>query len=100
MRQRCTLMGFERNYQVGVLSNPINIYKLITPSRAVIQQCKRSLQTNEQMLHPWFITGFIDSEGCFILSLVRNKKLKVGWIVQLLFKIGLHNKDVDLLKKN
>jgi len=27
---------------------------------------------------PNFITGFTDAEGCFSLSVVRNKKSKVG----------------------
>jgi len=29
-------------------------------------------------IDPWFITGFTDAEGCFTLSVVRNKELKVG----------------------
>jgi hypothetical protein len=29
-------------------------------------------------IDPWFITGFTDAEGCFSLSVVRNKKSKVG----------------------
>jgi len=29
-------------------------------------------------IDPWFITGFTDAEGCFNLSIVRNKKYKAG----------------------
>ena len=50
-------------------------------------------------LHPWFITGFADGEGCFTLSLVRNKKLKIGWGVKAVFSIGLHQKDLALLEQ-
>lgn len=29
-------------------------------------------------LHPWFLTGFIDAEGCFMFNIVRNNKIQVG----------------------
>ena len=50
-------------------------------------------------MDPWFVTGFIDGEGCFVLSIIRNNKLKTSWEVQLFFKIGLHEKDKVLLKQ-
>lgn len=28
------------------------------------------------LLHPWFITGFVDGEGCFRISVLKNKELK------------------------
>ena len=30
-------------------------------------------------LNPWFVTGFVDGEGCFRISVIENKK-KWGWI--------------------
>ena len=59
---------------------------------------------NKQMnklikLDPWFITGFTDAEGCFSLSIVRNKEIKVGWGVKIRFEIGLHEKDKALLEQ-
>ena len=50
-------------------------------------------------LHPWFITGFTDGEGCFIISITRRKTAKLEWHVQLYFQIGLHKKDQALLEK-
>jgi hypothetical protein len=37
---------------------------------------------NKQMnklikIDPWFITGFTDAEGCFVISVLRNKQMKV-----------------------
>ena len=29
-----------------------------------------------QKLNPWFVTGFIDGEGCFSVSIIKNKKIK------------------------
>ena len=50
-------------------------------------------------LNPWFITGFTDAEGCFSLSIVRNKKMKAGWQVKQSFQISLHQKDKALLQQ-
>jgi hypothetical protein len=32
-------------------------------------------------LSPWFITGFVDGEGCFSISITRSKNCKIGWRV-------------------
>lgn len=55
--------------------------------------------SRQQKLDPWFVTGFTDGEGCFILSIVENKNYKVGWRVQTLFSIELNSRDGDLLKQ-
>jgi len=34
----------------------------------------------------------------FFLNIVRNKKIKTGWRIQVGFKIGLHKKDLSLLQ--
>ena len=78
---RCTLMGFERNYQVKILSN----------------QLKKQYSTF--YLSPWFWSGLIDTEGSF--SILVDKKItnKIGWRVQSKFQIGLHIRDLNLLLK-
>ena len=43
--------------------------------------------------------GYIDAEGSFIIIIDRNKKRKLGWRVQSSFQIGLHIRDVDLIKE-
>jgi hypothetical protein len=48
---RCTLMGFERSYQIKVLSNQKRFYTNYDSNR----------------LNPWFITGFADAESTFNL---------------------------------
>jgi intein-encoded DNA endonuclease-like protein len=44
-------------------------------------------------LNPNFVTGFIDAEGCFHVSIVDNTSLKVGKSVRAMFQISLHKKD-------
>ena len=49
-------------------------------------------------LHPWFITGFVDGEGSFMVSILKNPKVRSGWQIQSVFQIALHKKDIELLK--
>jgi hypothetical protein len=49
-------------------------------------------------MDPRFITGFTDAEGCFSLSVVRDKEYKLGWRVPITFNITLHQKDKALLE--
>ena len=85
MRVRCSLMGFERNYQANIPSKQFNIKNFSTFS---------STQIN-----PWAISGFIDAEGSFSIILDKNKTRKLGWRVQSKFQIGLHIKDLNLLSQ-
>ena len=49
-------------------------------------------------LHPEWVTGFIDAEGCFSIAVKKkNDKLKLGWKVQLIFQMELHSCDEEIL---
>ena len=50
-------------------------------------------------LNPWFVTGFVDGEGCFYVSVFLNKSNKLGWAVKPGFSIVLHKKDIAVLEK-
>jgi len=49
-------------------------------------------------ISPWWLTGFVDGEGSFQISILENKKLKTGWVVSPKFQIALHEKDRALLE--
>jgi hypothetical protein len=68
-------MDLERNYQIRILSNQINRQTRLFSSKAIQQY---STLAHNLTMEPWFITGFTEAEGSFILSVVRNKNLKVG----------------------
>ena len=53
----------------------------------------------DNKLYPNWVTGFVYGEGCFHISLAKNKNRKREWHVQVCFKIGLHLKDKDLQKQ-
>jgi len=83
---RCTLMDFERNYHVKILSKQWN-------------NRKYSTLNNHPKIHPWFLTGFTDAEGCFSVSVYSDAKSKLKWRVSPAFIIKLHIKDLRLLEK-
>ncbi len=85
---RYTLMGFERNYQVKIPSNQLNKQNYSTLSKTNL----------DSKLNPWFVTGFIDAEGCFIILILKDPKNKTNWIVKTRFSIGLHKKDTLILE--
>lgn len=47
---------------------------------------------------PNWLSGFVDGEGCFYVSVYKSPKSKLGFAVQLVFKITQHLRDVDLFK--
>ena len=49
-------------------------------------------------LNPFFITGIIDGEGTFTAIVKKSAGHRLGWRVDLVFQIGLHEKDLELLK--
>lgn len=66
-------------------------YKLLNNARYF-----SSLNNN---LNPNYISGFIDAEGCFHVSLIKNSNLKSGLSVRAIFQISLHRKDKALLER-
>lgn len=56
-------------------------------------------QISSQDLNPHFVTGFIDAEGCFHISLTKNLNLNLKLSVRAIFQIALHKKDQGLLEK-
>lgn len=86
---RCTLMGFEKNYQTEIPSNKNNVSKNVdVTNRPKINK-----------LDPWFITGFVDAEGYFSIELFKDSKAKFKFTPRLVFGINLHVKDLPILLK-
>lgn len=50
-------------------------------------------------LYPWYVTGYIDGEGCFNIWVARSKSNLIGWQVQVRFIIEVNIKDHVLLLK-
>ena len=48
---------------------------------------------------PWWVTGFVDGEGCFHVSVTQNKNYKLGWRPRQHFLITQHVRDRALLER-
>ncbi len=46
-----------------------------------------------------YISGFVDGEGCFLISFTLRKKLHTGIEVRPSFSIGQNERNIELLKK-
>lgn len=63
----------------------------------------RDCSTNKEIvsktstLNPWWVTGFVDAEGCFSMSIFKSKTAAIGWTVEPCFIITLHVRDLELL---
>ena len=82
LKLRYTLMDFERNYQIKVLSKQKRFYT----------------NYSSNQLNPWFITGFADAESTFNILVQYRSDSRVNWRVKAIFAIGLNKKDLLLLE--
>jgi len=59
---------------------------------------KAEVKSLEELVHPYYVSGFSDAESTFSVSLWKREG-KTGWGVKIVFSISLHGKDIELLKK-
>ena len=98
---RYTLIGFGGSPWINVLSkkqiSQIEHYHSATVIRT---GAPTSLFTSTKIpivsINPWFVTGFVDAEGCFLLQVRRRNN---SWYVEARFDISLHKKDLELMKQ-
>jgi len=50
-------------------------------------------------LNPWYITGLIEGEGCFCITISKHKTKKLGFDPRLMFEIEMIIDDKPLLEK-
>jgi NADH:ubiquinone oxidoreductase subunit K len=53
----------------------------------------RNYSSNSYSLDPWFITGLLDAEGSFVITILNNSRYKTGWTVQARMQIKMHERD-------
>lgn len=72
-------------------------YKSIN-SNLLLHNARYLSSLNNNKLNPNYISGFIDAEGCFHISIIKSSTSKIGAYVRAIFQISLHNKDKFLLE--
>jgi hypothetical protein len=98
---RYILVGFAINYLTKIPSNQINLTRNYSQLQSKLTSSFGHPQQERKLgargLNPGYITGFADGEGCFTLTIIKDKKYKLGWRVTCRFAINLHKKDLSLL---
>ena len=97
MNLRCTLQGFERNREIKLGFNMQQCWNSYIKNPSKQFDLKKFSTYSSTIVNPGVWSGLIDGEGSFSIIVDKNKVRKLGWRVQLKFKIGLHTKDLNLL---
>ena len=61
-------------------------------------QAREEKSLNNNKSDAEWVTGFTDAEGNFSVNIVKSPKSTLGYRINLSFTIGLHNKDLNLLR--
>ena len=57
------------------------------------------LSTVNNILNPYYVTGFTDAEGSFLINIQKRSELKLGYSISPPPGVELHSKDKELLEK-
>ncbi len=63
-----------------------------------VQDVGSHLPRTESMDKAWYLTGFVDGEGCFSISFTKRAKLKTGIEVRPSFSVGQNRKSLSVLQ--
>jgi len=95
LRKESTINKFGSSVAVKIV--PTFGWGVSTPQFRCFSTISKELDYSK--LNPYYVTGFTDAEGCFLINIVRRSDQKLGYNVNLMFKIKLHLKDKLLLEK-
>jgi hypothetical protein len=95
-----SLKDFAKNYQITTLSN--HQVQWISYSSSFNSEASFDISVtnkSKSRLDAWFVTGFADAEGSFVVSIRKNPRSTRGehYWVECRFSVGLHKKDLELL---
>ena len=93
----CEMYSILRMKYVHVF-NKFSIYKASPTSVRYYSTMNNNKSNTPYHVNPYFVAGFCDAEGSFMLFLIENKTYKTGVKVELTFAIVLHKKDLALLE--
>lgn len=72
---------------------------ITTLDKKFISTCPEKDEPFSVKLNPYYITGFSDGESCFTVNVYKDPRRVNGYNIVPYFQIGLHKKDIELLKR-
>lgn len=85
-------------FLIFIVKNIVRTYSSFTSILKSTYTFHKPNSRNSYYLHPYYITGFVDEEGCFTTSIFKDSRMLTGWQIKPIFKISLHNKDRKILE--
>lgn len=76
----------------------MRIYGSMNNNNFIIKSAFKTINFNNKLLHPYFLTGLIDGEGSFIIRMNNTTERRSGWSIQPIFQLRVHNKDAEILE--
>jgi len=64
-----------------------------------VQDVGSRLQPTMSTEFAWYLTGFVDGEGCFSISFTKREKLKTGVEIRPSFSIGQNKRSLPVLER-
>jgi len=99
MYLRCTLMGFERNFPIKILSKQLNVCKVASKIFSTFNYPSNA----NANVNTWVWNSIIDAKiiCSFGVTINKNQTRKLGWRVQVKFQLGtflrIYKRDLPLL---
>ena len=88
-------MSLKASFNNGLSEELKIVYSFSLRSTNIIPSLRpQTITPKLETIHPYWVAGFVDGDGCFYISLTNNS---TG--VGLVFKITQHIRDTDLLKQ-
>lgn len=89
-------LDFSGRIKQLIIPNSFNRVRFYSTGKQLSSTQKRK-NNSLNKLDSSFITGLIDAEGSFVVTILKNPRYRLGWVVQARFQLKLHEKDRDLV---
>ena len=85
--------------QIVAIKSSINndLSKQLKAAFSDIIPVSRPAILNEEVPHPYWLSGFVSGDGCFSVYISRSSSLLLGCKVTLSFTIGQDQRDAELM---
>ena len=97
-KEHLTIEGLRKIVALRLATNRRRISLELESDFSNITSVERPDVQNVQIQDPNWIAGFTAAEGCFYVNIAKSNT-KIGWRVQLWFKITQHIRDKQLMNK-
>jgi hypothetical protein len=92
----------KKKYKLIIFGSLLNLYLVYLKTGKLIKRLKSTYSNPKgkgNLLHPFYVTGFVDGDGSFLVLALKRAQYKTGWNFIPVFTINLHSRDTALLQR-